>query len=261
MKPTNILGRIMLSICAIILATSCFASSGNGPAKTITIPVAQDYTDLELSSAIQVVWSETATEIELTAPEKVIDKVIVQRTGKTLKIYLKGSVRNSDGKISVVLPASAVLDEISLSGASSFTSSTPLNLRKLEIDLGGASSMKADINVGGELEIDCSGASTMKGNVEAGSFSIDLSGASSAKLSGNVGRSEIEVSGASSLNPLSKPLVTSDTKCEISGASNVRIDSKGRVSGTVSGASSLRYGNEAVLGQISCTGASTVRPE
>lgn len=259
MKTVNFIGRLSLSLFALMLAISCFASVNAGPTKTIEIPVANDYTDLEVSSAINVIWSETATSLEISAGEKVIDNVVAQRTGNTLKIFVKGFVRYS-GDISVVLPASPVLDEISLDGASHFTSATVLNLNELDIDLSGASSMKADLNVKGKLEIDCSGASFIRGTIEAGTFSIDLSGASSAKLSGIAGRSEIESSGASSLNALSTPLVTSDTECEISGASNVHIACKGRLYGEVSGASSIRYGNDVVSVQVTSTGASTAKP-
>lgn len=256
MKTSHFFGQI-LSICMIAAASSCIMPADAGHPKTITIPVERDYSELSVSSAISVTWSDTASALHLTAGEKIIDRVLVERTGQKLKIYIKTPV-NTNGSIEVVLPSSDRLEEVSLSGASSFTSEILLRAPGMELDLSGASVFKADLDIAGKLEADCSGASSVKGNVKAGSLSLDLSGASSAKLSGEAGKTDLEISGASSLNALSIPLVTSDTDCEISGASHARIHCTGILTGELSGASSLRYGNGALAVRVSCTGASSL---
>ena len=260
MKAKTLFGHALMSICALVIATSCGNEAIAGNTKTIEIPVTKDYRELSVSSAIDVTWSESASAVELTADENVINKVKVERIGPKLSIYVKGMNMNSkSGSIKVILPSSSMIDDIEISGASIFVSDTPVNASKLDVDLSGASRFQADLNVAGKLDIECSGASELYSTVTAGKLSVDLSGASMAALSGNAGLTEIELSGASALKAASSPVVTTDTECELTGASAARINCKGHIKGTASGASSIRFGSEVLSARISCTGASSAK--
>ena len=262
MKRKTGFGLFAMSLFAVVLATSCFTAPASAKVRTGEVPVSRDYTELEVRSAIDVTWSETASVITLTADEAIYDYVVVQREGSKLKIYVKNSFRKrTSGSVKVVLPASNRLDEIELSGASSFSSATLLSAREMDIELSGASHFAADLKVAGELDVNASGASKFVSGINAGKLSLELSGASEAELSGTAGKTDLELSGASALTSKDSVLVTGDTECEISGASNARISCTGRLWGVVSGASSIRYGNGAASVNVKCNGASTARPE
>lgn len=261
MKRKTVLGYAILSLAAIFLSTSCFTPSADAKMKKGEVSVKNDYSEISVNSAIEVTWSETATAISISADESVYDRVAVERSGQKLKIYIKKySAETVNGSVKVVVPASANVNSIKLAGASAFISASTIKARKMDVELSGASRFKGDVTATGELEISCSGSSVFTGNIFSAELSVELSGASTAKLSGTTGPAEIEASGASSLTANGKALVTSNTECEVSGASHVRIASNGNIKGSVSGASSLRYGDNAMSVRVNCTGASTVKP-
>lgn len=262
MKRKAVLGLVAMSFAAVVLATSCFTVPASAKVRTGEVPVNRDYTELEVRSAIDVTWSETASAITLSADESIYDQVVIEREGYKLKIYVKNSIKKrTSGSVKVVLPSSDRLDDIELSGASSFTSSTVLSAREMDIELSGASKFVADLSIAGELDINGSGASKIVSSINAGELSLDFSGASEAELSGTVGKTDLELSGASALTSKDSVLVTGDTECEISGASSAKISCSGRLWGVVSGASSIRYGKGATSVNVKCSGASSARPE
>ena len=262
MKRLNFAVQAIMASCALIAIASLFCSSVVAKDRTKTIKVSNEYSELVVSTSINVIWSNSAKDLVLTADEAIIEQVVVENYGEKLKIYLKPSFKQRNvGRITAEVPSSALIDEITISGASSFVSEKPIAAHKLDVDVSGASNFKSDLNVHGKLDIDCSGASTFRGTVSSDRFSIELSGASSAMVSGTTGDAEIEVSGASSLSALDKPLKTVNAECEITGASSAKINCTGAVTGSVSGASYLGYGPSASHVSVSSLGASKAKAE
>ena len=228
-----------------------------------TVQVDNNYTVLDISTAISVELSDKVRQATISADEKTIDAVVVERIGQMLKVYMKVNWfrANNFSGVTVILPISPVLEELNLSGASSFYSSVPLKSESFEVALSGASNFKGDIDAVSEVVIECSGASDYSGNVISESLDLDFNGASSAKISGKTGKASIELSGASSLKGLAgKLIITEVADFSVSGASDVAVDCRGNISGKVSGASSLRYGGPVRNNSVSNSGASSVRP-
>lgn len=252
--------KLALGIALLFGITSCASATATGKIKTGEIPVSKDYTDLTVSSAINIVWSETATSATLKADEAVYDKVIFERREGELKIYVK-TIRGfkNVGPIDVILPASPVIKDIELGGASTFKSATTLSVHKLDLEVNGASEFEANIVAANEIDIECTGASKVFSDVSTPDLSVNLSGASEAYLSGTAGITEIETSGASSLNPYKgNTLTTGHTETEQSGSSKVTINCTGTLKCEASGASSLRHGPAAQVIYRRTSGAASV---
>lgn len=262
MKRIKFAAQAVLASCTLIVVASLLCSSAVAKDRTKTVRVSREYSELVVSSSINVIWSTTANDLVLTADEAIMDQIVVENYGEKLKIYLKPSFKQRNiGSITAEVPSSALIDEITISGASTFVSETPIAAHKLDVEVSGASKFKSDLNVRGKLEIDCSGASTFRGNVTSDRLSIELSGASSAVVSGTTGDAEIEVSGASSLSAIDKPVKTVNAECEITGASSAKINCTGAVTGYVSGASYLGYGPSASHASVSSLGTSKAKAE
>lgn len=105
-----------------------------------------------------------------------------------------------------------------------------------DIDVSGASSLTASDLTGEELKIDVSGASSFVGTGTVATVTIDASGASDVDLVG---------------------LSVSTAEIDASGASNIELGSADRVSGDLSGASSLKAPADA-SGTVETSGASSV---
>ena len=196
-----------------------------------------DFTAVEVSSAFQFEITESSTfSVNVTADDNVISYVRVSREGQTLTISLPrvGGLRFVTLKASIAM---SQLGGLTVSGASRGTVS-------------GFSSTE-------DLDITVSGASRVTGDITAGDVRFSVSGASTMELEGAANDMVAEVSGASRLNLEDFPVDNADVN--ISGASTGTINLTGRLDANVSGASTLLYIGEPTMGDISVTGASTLR--
>ena len=231
---------IVLSIIAMTAFCSCSEWAGDPITQKFSID--GTYTELEVEDAFDVVVSDTATMITITAGENVMPKVRVVNNGDKLSIYLKGWASNRGKDMTVIIPYNPDLKKVDLSGASDFYSEFPLTGQNVEIEL--------------------SGSSSVKGNVTASELELDMSGASDAMLTGQVSTLKLGLSGASSLK---RSIVGSHyafvcDNCEgsMSGSSDAYIHCDGSITVSLSGASDLYYTGSAVTRGSSTSGSSNI---
>ena len=231
---------IVLSIIAMTAFCSCSEWAGDPITQKFSID--GTYTELEVEDAFDVVVSDTATMISITAGENVMPKVRVVNNGDKLSIYLKGWASNRGKDMTVIIPYNPDLKKVDLSGASDFYSEFPLTGQNVEIEL--------------------SGSSSVKGNVTASELELDMSGASDAMLTGQVSTLKLGLSGASSLK---RSIVGSHyafvcDNCEgsMSGSSDAYIHCDGSITVSLSGASDLYYTGSAVTRGSSTSGSSNI---
>ena len=269
---------IILSTLVLFAFCSCSKFAGEPITKDFSISGA--YNALEVEDAFDVTVSDLATQVTITAGEKVMPNVVVETVDSTLKIYLKGWHTNLGKEMTVILPYNFDLRSVDLSGASEFHSEYGLEGNKVEVELSGASDFycdidadEVDINLSGasnfigevladEIEIDLTGSSNIKGYVEALDLDLELSGASDATLEGQVDMLMINLSGASNI----KKTINGNRygfacdQCEgtMTGASNVYIHCDGTIKVNLSGASDLHYTGNAATSGCTTSGGSNI---
>ena len=224
----------VLSALVLFAFSSCQKFAGDPISKDFTVE--SSYTALEVQDAFEVTVSDAATQVTVTAGEKVMPKVIVEIVGNTLKIRIKPMATLYGGELKAVIPYNADLTSVDLSGASEFHSEYGLEGQKVEVELSGASEFYSDVDAD-EIKIDLSGASnfhgdavadkveahlsgssdffgdvladeidmellgssTIEGNVSADELDLDMSGASDATLVGHVTQLKINLTGSSKI--------------------------------------------------------------
>jgi hypothetical protein len=224
----------VLSALVLFAFSSCQKFAGDPILKDFTVD--GSYTALEVQDAFEVTVSDAATQVTVTAGEKVMPKVIVEIVGNTLKIRIKPMATLYGGELKAVIPYNADLTSVDLSGASEFHSEYGLEGQKVEVELSGASEFYSDVDAD-EIKIDLSGASnfhgdavadkveahlsgssdffgdvladeidmellgssTIEGNVSADELDLDMSGASDATLVGHVTQLKIDLTGSSNI--------------------------------------------------------------
>ncbi len=257
---------------------SCQKFAGN--------PVTQDfniegsYTELQVEDGFEVTVSDAATAITITAGEKVMPKVVVEKVGNKLRIRLKPLASSYGSEMKVTLPYNADLTNVELSGGSEFHSEYTLDSDKIEVDLSGGSEFycnlyadKVEVDMSGgseffgdveadEIDMELSGASKIEGYVAATEFDIALSGGSDATLEGKVNKLEINLSGGS--NIIKKvvgsryALVCDQCEGEMSGGSDAYIHCDGSIKVSLSGGSELHYTGNASTTGCNCSSGSEV---
>ncbi len=209
-----------------------------GPRKTETRTVGA-FTELEVSSAIQVIFTQgSAQPLTLEADEDMINNIRTEVHGNTLEIKLRSgeySYRNT-GRIIVTLSA-PVLEAVSLTGASEFNTTNTIKASHFEIDVTGASVVKAALDVQ-DLKLESTGASTLK-------------------LSGKADKCKFSFTGASMVRAYD--LAAHEVYVKASGASVAEIFADKELEVSATGASVVRYKGDASMRNMSATGASTCR--
>jgi hypothetical protein len=195
-----------------------------------------NFTRVEISSAFEFqIRQSSSYSINVTADDNVIDHVQISQDGQTLKIRVGGvpSFRRVTLKASVTMPQ---LGGLTVSGASRGT--------------------VANFNSTEAVSIAVSGASRVAGDITAGDIGFDVSGASTIELEGSADNMVAVVSGASrsSLDDFT----VNNANVNIRGASTGTINLDGRLDANVSGASTLLYVGDPVMGTINVSGASTL---
>lgn len=211
-----------------------------GTPVTKNYPINGAYTKLDVSNAFEVTVSDQVTDVVVTVGDLAHERVVVKVVNGELQIGFKPNTRYN-GKATAVIPANPILNDIDLSGASSFTG-----------DL-----------IGHGVDIDLSGASKYRGFVDADGISLDLSGASVADIQGFCqNKMNIDLSGASILNAAN--LAATSVFGEMSGASNADVTICSQLNVDLSGASTLTYGtySDECHPNINCpaSGSSVVKP-
>lgn len=129
------------------------------------------------------------------------------------------------------------LDALHASGASGIKIEGGLKTTSLDLRLSGASDLKGELNIDGDLKANLSGASDMDVTGSAQNVTIDASGASDVKAYN---------------------FTTNTCNVDASGASGVRITVDKELSAKLSGASNVSYKGAAVIRDIKTSGASSI---
>jgi hypothetical protein len=205
---------------------------------TVNYPITDKYTNLDVSSAFDVVVCDTVSEARVTVKGGQHKNVIFKVENGTLKIGFKSGLFNwFHGSGKVLLPRNSELCDVELSGASSFRGDVQGD--EVDVEVSGASNFYGNVT-GSEVSIDFSGASDFKGNINADKIEMEISGSS--KISGAGSCTEIldaEVSGSSTVDAFG--LECRRVTAKVSGSSKVKISCCESITGSISGSSDLYY--------------------
>lgn len=251
---------LLLAVVAIgvTIFTGCSYSSerlmgGNAVEKTFNI---SDFKSLDIGSAFDVDVIPGDYRVEIIIDEKLMDDLLVQKNGDTLKIGLGSKWRFSflEGpkilKARIYMP---VIENVNVSGAASMNIGDEMQYADTaSFDLSGASHVKADY-----IAFDISGAGRFEGSIEVDSLDAYISGASDMNVSGNAHKVRMDLSGASRFGQ--REFAADTVSIQASGASSVRMQVKDEARLDASGASSIDIeGSPQVLSEQS-SGASTIK--
>ena len=230
----------IFSVVAFFAFCSCNHVTLSGNDITRSFNIENTYTKLSVANAFEVTVSDTAQQVYVTTDENVMPKVVVEKIGNKLSIYLKPMTTNFGMDLKVILPYNELMKDIELSGASEFRSDFGLSGEALEIKMSGAS------------ELDC--------NIETTNLELDMSGASEATLTGQAANLDLELSGASrvkkTVNGAQYAFACDYCEGEMSGASRAYIHCNSTIDIDLSGASDLHYTGMPFTGDCTISGGS-----
>jgi len=260
MRKTFILIILAAVLPAIALLLGCRAT-GPGSVVTEEKDVA-DFTSVDVSGTFEVeIIQSDSFSTTISADESFFDYIAVSKEGDTLRIYLNPRHTFTDFtlqartlKAKITMPT---LHGLNLSGASKGTVTGFKSAEDFSLDVSGASSLDMDDMEVDDVEFEISGASKVTGKLTADDAKFEVSGASKIELDGSANNIILNTSGASEVNLADFPL--NNANANLSGASKATLNVKGRLDSILSDASSLYFEGNPTMGNISVSGASTIK--
>jgi hypothetical protein len=195
-----------------------------------------NFLEVEARSAftVHLQQSESPT-LEITADDNVIDHVQVVRRGQTLILALKpGSYTRATYRATLGVPD---LRGISLSEATT--------------------AIVSDFRPEGGLRLELAGASTLTGRFQVSDLAMVAREASAATVGGSAERLTLIASGSSKTSL--GDLAVGKARAELREASTALLNVKERLDADLNSASTLTYVGNPTLGEVSSTGASSLK--
>jgi hypothetical protein len=264
MKQTNVLVIGTLVLVGSLLLAGCPA----GPLQTITAlgrtvtqePEITDFDRLQVSHAFDVtVRQGQSYRVVIEVDEAVLPHLQVDRQGSTLRIGIEPGWRIFRGP--TTLRAEVTMPELSgltASGASRVSLSGFASSAGLDIQASGASRVNGEIDAG-DATIGASGASEIDLSGAYQDLTVEASGASNVTLDGAGQNLRANASGGSEIDLSNLPVA--DARVQAAGASTIRVQPSGTLDVEASGASNVYYSGNPTLGNISTSGASSIRAD
>lgn len=263
--------------------------------------IANDFSGITASSIFDIELTKSGVESVVVIADKEVmqyveAKVVMGQLNLDLDTYrMPRSMKKDLKSIKVKINMKRELSWLSLSGASSLSTTSSfkpqtfkgqvsgastvsgldIECESAKISLSGASniSLKGKINVAEyefsgactavinqditNLSVECSGASKMDLTGSIIDMEAEISGATSVKMRGTGDRMDVEVTGASKLNAIE--FIVNDADIDASGVSKAVVNVQKSLEAEVSGGSSIEYKGSPTINKASVNSISNIR--
>ena len=153
---------------------------GSGRMVTQDWGKAGDYTGISAAAFFDVTVSPTARTISVTADDNVIDYLVLERDGGTLKFRVNAN-NTENISVSVVVPVSAALRQISAGSYGKVTCKLPLKGPSVAVSVSSYGSVIADIDTPGTAQLNVSSYGKFSGSVRCNDCELRVSSYGSAQ--------------------------------------------------------------------------------
>ncbi|MEN2435558.1 head GIN domain-containing protein [Weeksellaceae bacterium A-14] len=260
---------VILLLSAAIVLSSCniktdsgsifnvFPKEGKGPVKEKEVSI--DFNGIRVVQSIkaEVVRSDTE-RVVISAPENLLDDVLVEKQDGKVYIHIRSGVNISTGNIRAKIYAK---DFTALEAAASgiIDVKDKFLLDRADIKVSSSGSIQADDLEANQMDIQVSSSGIFTGKIWAVDLTAKTSSSGVANLSGKAKSARISVSSSGSLNGRSLTVQDADLQASSSGVMSLSVSdvlnasasSFGSIAVKKAGPLSVRTANESSSGSIS----------
>lgn len=229
---------LLLSISTVFMTGCTFDPVVTGSENTVEEELAyKDFNAIDLSHSFsaEIIQSDQY-RVSITYNTNLKKYIKILKRGKTLKIGLKEdhNYRNVKLSVKIFMPD---ITGINASGACKIDL-PKFSSENLQIELSGASTLHAGLEINNNLKINSSGASDIF-------------------LAGHAKNTDLVFSGASKLSGKGM-IIINNLDIECSGASTITLTANGKISLDLSGASDVNYYGNGTVVKANTSGASSI---
>lgn len=225
-----------ITCVALPLTEKTVRGSGNIVTRTMPAPA---FDGIVSSRAVQVIVSDKATEITVSADDNLIDHVEVEASKGKLRVGMDNSFRSiADQHVTVTVPDNGKIRSFEASSASRITTAVALSAPDFRMDASSAARIEAAVKAD-KCSVSASSAAHIKAALSVGSCTVDASSAAKIELSGTADKLAVDLSSASKLD--AEKLVAVDCNVDTSSAAKAEVNCTGKLVASASSGASIRY--------------------
>lgn len=240
--------KVITLLAACFVLASFVPQAAAGPRKpspnkpeTRGYDISGNYSKVRVESTFEVIVSDTVSQAMVTIKSSAHENVSVTVEDGVLRIALTGRPKLKE-RPQAIIPPNAHLQEIFVTGASSFSTPYTISADEVKVDVGDASKFCGNL-AAKKVVIDLSGASRFEGSVETGKIDYVSRGASTALITGSAFvQMLLDMTEASDLD--GKNFEAKRIKGSMDGASSALINCSHSLRVDVRDASTLIYGGD-----------------
>ncbi|KQT25689.1 hypothetical protein ASG22_02965 [Chryseobacterium sp. Leaf405] len=194
-------------------------SKDNGPLKQKEIT--GDFDEIEVSQAIKAeVIKSNVEKVVISAPENIIDEVLVDNSGGNLHIHYKQGIRVMNNHNVSAKIYTRDFTKLEANSAASITVKDKFIQDKTEVEASSAASISGDLEAN-KMDINVGSSSSFNGKIWAVDLDIEASSAASITVTGKAKNVDISASSGSSIS--ADEFVADHLKAEASSGSSVDV--------------------------------------
>jgi hypothetical protein len=222
-------------------------SKDNGPLKQKEIT--GDFDEIEVSQAIKAeVIKSNVEKVVISAPENIIDEVLVDNNGGNLHIHYKNGIRVMNNHNVSAKIYTRDFTKLEANSAASITVKDKFTQEKTNIEASSAASISGDLEAN-NLEINVGSSSSFSGKIWAVDLDIEASSAASISVSGKAKNADISSSSGSSIS--AENLMIDHLKAESSSGSSVDATATATIQAEASSGGSLNVKKKGNITSVS----------
>ncbi|MEA1850370.1 MULTISPECIES: head GIN domain-containing protein [unclassified Chryseobacterium] len=199
--------------------------------------VTGDFDEIEVSQAIEAeIIKSDMEKVVISAPENIIDDVLVDISGGELHIHYKKGIRVMNNHNVTAKIYAKDFTKIEANSAAGIVVKDKFVQEKTSIEVSSAGSVSGNLEAN-DFEISAGSSSSFSGKIWAVDLDIDASSGASMNLSGKAKNAEVSSSSGSSIS--AKNLVADNLKAEASSGASIDISAASSINAEASSGGSI----------------------
>ncbi|WP_294210226.1 DUF2807 domain-containing protein [uncultured Chryseobacterium sp.] len=215
-----------------------------------------EFDEIEVSQAIEAdIIKADAERVVVSAPQDLIDEVLVENKNGKLHIHYKSGVRVTNNRVTAKIYTKD-FEKLTANSAAEIRIKDSFTQEKTKIDLSSSGSVSGNLEAN-KFDISAGSSSSFSGKIWAVDLDIDASSGSSIDISGKSKRAELSSSSGSSIS--ARDIVADRVKAEASSGGSIDISAVSELDAEASSGGSVnvyKKGNLKTINQSQSSGGS-----
>lgn len=207
-----------------------------------------DFDEIQVSQAIEAEVIKSETErVEISAPQNIINEILVENDGGKLHIHYKPGIRVMNiHKVTAKIYAKD-FKKLLADSAAKIEVKDKFTQEKTDIEASSAGSISGNLEAN-DMDVNISSSSSFTGKIWALNLDIESSSGSSLDISGKAKKADISASSGSSIS--AKDVIADDVEADASSGANIQISAVNSVKAGASSGGSVDITKKGALNNV-----------